>query len=282
MNKDKQIKKAETFRALHHDPALLILPNIWDPMGARLLEGLGYPAVATASAAIAYSRGVADGQVLSFANMLDAVAAIALAVDIPVTADLEAGFAFTPDAIAENVRRSIQAGIVGVNLEDMDHRTRELVPIGEQVERLRAVRAMAIEEGIPLVINARTDVFLKPGSTSVQDRLPEAIQRASAYLEAGADCIYPILLDDLDALKQIHQETGAPLNVYASPSAPSIQELETSGISRLSLGPGFLKVALTGMKNVAEGLLQKGSYEGFTSDVISNEDIQKLVLRRQS
>jgi 2-methylisocitrate lyase-like PEP mutase family enzyme len=281
MNKDHQAQKAERFRALHHDPKLLILPNVWNPMGARLLEGLGYPAVATASAAVAYSLGVADGQKLSFQEMLDVVGPIATAVGVPVTADLEAGYADTPERVAENMRQALRAGIVGVNLEDTDHKTGGLYPIPEQQARLRAVRTMAEEEGIPLVVNARTDVFMSKhtDTRSESENLSETIQRTAAYLEAGADCVYPILLSDLAALKKLHQETGAPLNVYASASTPSIAKLEAAGISRLSLGPQLLKVALTAMKKTAEELLGPGSYESFTQGVVSNADIKKYILR---
>jgi 2-methylisocitrate lyase-like PEP mutase family enzyme len=278
-NKQNQAQKAELFRALHHEPELLILPNIWNPMGARLLEGLGYPAVATASAAVAYSLGLPDGEVLSFDTMLEVVGAIAAAVEVPVTADLEAGYADTPEGVAENIRQALRAGIVGVNLEDTDHDTDSLYPITEQQKRLQAVCAMVEEEGVSLVVNARTDVFLHGGPEPDSDKVTETIRRAAAYLEAGADCIYPITLSDLDALKRIHRETGAPLNVYATASVPPIAELEAAGISRLSLGPGLLKASLTVMKGVAEELLARGSYEAFTRDVISNEDIQRYIFR---
>jgi len=244
-----------------------------------LLESLGFPAIATASAAVSWAEGVPDGEQLPFPRMLEVVGSIAKAVDVPVTADLESGYALEPSDIAENMRQALAAGIVGVNLEDTNHETGELYPLALQVERLRAVRAMADEEGIPLVINARTDVFLREGSEPISKTLTDAIHRSKAYLEAGADCLYPILLSDLGALKTIREETGAPVNVYASASAPSIAELEAAGIARLSLGPGLFKASLTAMKQVAEALLAGGPYTSFTNDVLTTPEVQEHVVR---
>ena len=114
----EQVKKTEAFLALHHDPKLLVLPNIWDPLGARLLEALDYPAVATASAAVAFSSGYDDGQKINFTIMLEVIQRIADSVQVPITADIEGGFAITPDDVAENIREVIRAGAVGINFED--------------------------------------------------------------------------------------------------------------------------------------------------------------------
>lgn len=281
MTRITQAEKAKAFLALHHDRKLLVLPNVWDAMGARLLEGLGYPAVATASAAVAYSRGLNDGQKLPFPDMLETVAGIASAVDVPVTADLEAGYGDTPAEVADHVRAALGAGVVGVNLEDSNFADGSLYSIADQQSRLRAVRDMANEEGIPLVINARTDVFIRGGLDPTPEKISETTARTHAYVEAGADCVYPILLSDLDALGNLARDTGAPLNVYASAAAPSIQELEAIGVRRLSLGPGFLKASLTTMRDVARSLLKGGSYEAFTRNVITNDEIETYLIRSQ-
>lgn len=277
MDRAVQAERARRLRALHDGPRLLILPNIWDPLGARLLADLGFPAVATASAAVAWSRGYADGQRLRWDAMLEAVERVVDAVDVPVTADIEAGYADAPDELAAHVRDLLGTGAVGINLEDSRFEGERMFSIAEQQERLRAVRAAADELGIPLVLNARTDVFIAAGDASAESRLAEGIDRGRAYLEAGADCIYPILLEDLDALRRLRDALDAPINVYASASAPSIRALEAAGIRRLSLGPGLLKASLKAMKDVAETLLHGGSYESFTRDALSSAEIEAYI-----
>ena len=277
MDKSTQIQKAQDFLALHHDRKLLVLPNIWDPLGAKLLESLGYPAVATASAAVAYSRGYDDGQKISFDEMLEVIQRIVGSVEIPVSADIESGYAENPREVAENVRQVLAVGAVGINLEDSVSEGGSLRPIDFQCERIAAVRQMAEQEGVPLVINARIDVFISGGSRSKPEMTTETITRAKAYLEAGADCIYLIALGDVETLQQIQAEIDAPINVYASASTASMAELEAIGISRLSLGPGFLKASLTAMKKVALELKNYSSYDSFTKDVMTSEEIVKLI-----
>ena len=266
---------------LHHDPKLLVLPNIWDALGARLLEGLGFPAVATASAAIAYSLGYDDGQKITFSTMLDVIRRIGSAVEVPLTADIEGGYAESPEEVAANIRQVIQAGAVGINLEDSSSEGGPLRSIDFQCERIRAVKDMADREGIPLVINARIDVFLKDEPAYTSDKVSETIARAKAYLEAGADCVYPITVGDIETLKQIRDETEAPINVYASASTAPMRELEAAGISRLSLGPGLIKASLTTMKNIAIELQNYGSYDLFTKNVISGEEITTYVSKEK-
>jgi 2-methylisocitrate lyase-like PEP mutase family enzyme len=268
------VQKAEQLRALHHGNRTLVLPNIWDPGGARMMEWLGYPAVATASASVAYSLGYDDRQQITLDAMVDVVGRVASAVKVPVTADLEWGYAEEPGEVAENMRRVLQAGAVGINLEDSIREGEVLFPIDYQVARIRAVREMANQEGVPLFINARTDVFwpIVPGTP--EEKLEEAIRRARAYLEAGGDCFYPILLGDLETLKRIYEATKAPINVLAPTSKATLEELEEAGIARVSLGPALMWAALTTMRNIAVGLQNYGSFEPFTQNMISSDDIR--------
>lgn len=277
MDRENQSGKAERFLELHHAPKLLVLPNIWDPLGARLLEGLGYPAVATASAAVAFSLGYDDGQRITFEAMLDVIRRIASSVDVPLTADIERGYAEHPEEVAENVRHVLKAGAVGINIEDSTTVGGPLYPTDYQCERLRTIRKMAAREGIPLVINARTDVFFGGVDGSTEEKVRETISRGKAYLEAGADCLYPILVGDLEVLKQIQAEMGGPINVYASASTAPMRELEAAGISRLSLGPGLLKASLTEMRRVAQGLLEYGPYSLFTEGVMSTPEVRQYI-----
>jgi len=278
MDKTTQIQKAEKFLALHHEPKLLVLPNIWDPLGARLLEGLGYPAVATASAAVAYSLGYDDGQKIKFDAMLDVIERIASSVAVPMTADIERGYAEHPQEIAENIRQVMHAGAVGINFEDSSFEGGPLQPIDFQCERIQAIRNMADKEGIPLVINARIDVFMRSAGISRSEKIAETISRGKAYLDAGADCLYPIGPGDVETLKRIREETEAPINVYASKLAASMKELAAIGISRLSLGPGLIRASLTTMRNVAQQLLDYGPYDSFSAeDIMTSDEIRKYI-----
>jgi len=164
MNMRMQAEKAEQFRKLHHGPRMLVLANAWDVVSARILEDCGYPAIATSSAAVAFSRGYPDGQRISRDEMLDVVARIARAVRVPVTADLEAGYGTTVKEMSETVKAAIDAGAIGMNLEDVtgdDERSHVALPL--QVEKIRAIRETAKSIGVPFVLNARTDVYLNRG-----------------------------------------------------------------------------------------------------------------------
>ena len=161
-----QAEKAQTLLGLHNNGTLLILPNVWNPIGARMLQRKGYPAVATASAAIAESLGYGDGEQLKLDTMLEMVARIAHSVDVPVTADFEAGYSDTIEGLQENIMRLLNTGAVGINFEDSFDNSAHLRPIAEQVERIKAVREAAEQKGVHLVINARSDSFFAEGFSS--------------------------------------------------------------------------------------------------------------------
>jgi 2-methylisocitrate lyase-like PEP mutase family enzyme len=219
---------AERLRAMHHGPQLLVLPNAWDPVSARAYAGAGFEALATSSAAVALTIGYADGQTPG-AAMLEAVARIAASVEVPVTADLEAGYGLPP---AELVDRLLAAGVVGCNLEDSDPATRELGDPARQADFLAAVRAAA---GPALVINARVDVFVRPGPRDDGSAVSAAVQRANAYLAAGADCAYPIIAPP-EALPALVREINGPVNAMHRPGGPTLAELAAIGVARVSFG----------------------------------------------
>ena len=270
--------KARRLLDLHREPKLLVLPNIWDPLGARMLESLGYPAVATASAAVAFSLGYDDGERIAFGTMLDVIERIASAVGVPLSADIERGYAESIDDLAANIRALIGAGAVGINIEDSVVASGKLRPMAEQVERLAAVRAASEDEGVPLVINARIDTYLRDTGATDADRFEETVQRGRAYLAAGADCLYPIWLADLETLTRLRQAWGgAPLNVFARPGAPCVRDLEAAGIARLSVGPALLKASLAVTKRIALELLHDGSYDVLASGVIPSDEIRRYV-----
>ncbi|MFI7078031.1 isocitrate lyase/phosphoenolpyruvate mutase family protein [Micromonospora sp. NPDC049903] len=228
------IDRANALRALHHPGDPLVLPNTWDAGSARAVADAGFPAVATGSAAVAESLGYADGERTPPAEMFAAVARIARAVTVPATADLERGYGLPP---AELVERLLDAGAVGLNLEDSEPAGGAMVDTEKQADLLAEVRAAADAAGVPVVLNARVDVFLQQAGDPEQ-RLAEAIRRARRYLAAGADCVYPIVLADAADLRTFVAEVPGPVNVLARPAAPTLADLATLGVARVSYGSG--------------------------------------------
>lgn len=238
---------ADRLRSLHGSPPL-VLANAWDAASARLVEEVGFPAVATSSAAVAAVHGAEDADAMHPEVAFGAVAEIAAAVSVPVTADLEAGYGLEPDAFAG---RLLAAGAVGCNLEDSDHHGRGvLVPAEAQAERLAAVKQAARSRGVDLVLNARVDTYLR----GVDDPLAETIRRGRLYGEAGADCVYPIFLADLGAIRELVAELG-PVNVLLRPGAPPVAELAEAGVARISVGSGLFSVAQASLRDAAVRLL---------------------------
>src|SRR5665213_2899226 len=270
--------KAKTFRDLHAGKSLLILPNVWDPLGAALLEELGYPAVATASASIAYTHGVADGENLKLSDLLILRKKIVAAVHIPVTADIESGYAHSEEELRENINQILEAGIVGVNIEDYDLKNKMLYPVEVQCKRLRTVRRTAEAAGIPLYINARTDVYVKGTEwVSAGKKWEETRNRGMAYLKAGADGIYPITMNREQDIKKLVTALSCPVNILAIPGIPDLKRLTQIGVARLSTGPGFLKIAVRAMKRAALQLLNGEGLTTITENEITSEYLKKLV-----
>lgn len=247
-------QQAQRLRDLHHDTEPLLLPNVWDVATASAVAEAGFPVIATSSLAVAASLGFADADSMSPEAAFAAVARIAGAVDRPVTADMEAGYQLPA---TEFVRRLLEAGAVGCNLEDSDHHGSDvLVPVERQAERLGEVRAAAGVAGVPIVINARTDVFLR-GVGDPESRLPEAVRRGRAYLAAGADCVYPIGLTDPDAIGTFVREVGGPVNIWLRPDGPSRQELARLGVARISLAAGLFRASMAEIGRLL-GTLKEG------------------------
>lgn len=278
LKKDVQAEKANLLRRLHRNPPLL-LPNAWDALSARVFEKAGYPAIGTTSGGIAWSLGYSDGETLPRQEMLAATARIARSVNVPVTADIEAGFGATPEAVAETVRLVIGAGVVGINLEDhFAHGDGTLLDVAEATERIRACRQAAQAAGIPLVINARTDVYLH-GNIAPAERLHEAVRRAKAYMAAGADCIYPIGVVDSSVIGALATASGAPLNVWARPGMPELQELGRLGVVRVSMAVGPCLVAMSALHHMAAELRATGRFDNLAPN-FTYQDIQSLFAGR--
>lgn len=272
-----QSEKANALLALHKNDRLLILPNVWNPIGARMLEAKGFPAVATASAAIAESLGYSDGENIKLDTMLGAVERIVRSVNVPVSADFEAGYSNSIEGVQENVSRLLDTGAVGINLEDSFDNEKSLRPIPEQTERIRAIRETAERRGIHLVINARADSFLAEGFSSEEERIEDAITRSLAYIEAGADCVYPIGRSDRETIKVLRERIPAPINILAAPQAASLKELRELGVNRVSFGPFIFRSLLAKMSAMHDEIKNLGGYETIMDGIMTGSEVQKIL-----
>lgn len=276
VDKSTQIHKARVLLSLHTQTALLVLPNIWNPIGARVLQAKGYPAVATASAAISASLGYRDGEKLKRSTLIDLTGRIARSVDVPVTADIEAGYGGTIADLAETINEVINSGVVGVNIEDSLEVEGVLRPVEEQCQRISVARQVADRRGIPLVINARVDSFLSSAFVDHGDATEDALTRARAYAKAGADCIYPIGPGDLETTETLRAGIELPINILVTPSAAPLKALETIGVNRVSFGPFVFRACLRKFVDIAETLLNQGDSSCF-SDMLSQAETDEYL-----
>jgi 2-methylisocitrate lyase-like PEP mutase family enzyme len=271
--------KADLFRQLHDRKRVLVLPNAWDVASARIFEEAGFPAIGTTSAGIAYSLGYSDRERISRAEMAAAVRRIAEAVRVPVTADVEAGYGGRTSDVVETIEYMLEAGAIGVNLEDATHnRKKALFEIDVQVDRIHAARSAAKKAGVPLVINARTDIFLLSVGSEVE-RLDAVIERASAYHQAGADCLFVPGVEDRSLIKVLVHSLPGPLNILAGPGTPSVAVLQKLGVSRLSVGSGPMRAAMGLTRRIAQELRTTGTYDALTEGAISYTEMNQLLSR---
>src|SRR5258706_8032296 len=262
MNTISQKEKAERFHELHHTGKMLVLPNIWDPLGALLMEDLGYPAIATASAAIAYANGYNDKEKIPFSDLLELLKKITASVNLPVTADIESGYAENDNQLQENIKLLLNAGIVGINIEDTDHKTGSFQSIESQCNKISLIRKTSDEMGIPLFINARTDVYLhEKNFATAEAKFDETMKRGLAYKDAGADGFFPITLKQKEEIKELIARVKLPLNIITMPGIPDLKILSELGVARVSLGPSLLKITIKAMKALA---MQLKDYEGLS------------------
>ena len=275
-----QQEKAKLFYKLHHSKDLLVLPNIWDCLGAKLLENLGYPAIATASASISFTNGYNDGENIPFSDLLAILKTIAASVNVPVTADIESGFAETEDRLKENIRQVIQTGVVGINFEDTDKKTNGLYPVEIQSQRIRVIKKVSKEMGVALFINARTDVYVRgKGLDAPGSKLEEALKRGVAYKSAGADCFFPLAIQNEDEIKAIVKQLQMPVNIILIAGVPELNTLDDIGVKRVSLGPGFLKIAVKAMKSLAIKLQRHEGLADIAGNEITSDYLVSLVNR---
>jgi 2-methylisocitrate lyase-like PEP mutase family enzyme len=248
---------------LHRPGHPLVLVNVWDAGSARVVEAAGAAAIATGSAGVAYALGRPDGERLARAEMMAVVRSVVSAVGLPVTADVEAGYGLAPDDVADTVAAVLEAGAVGINLEDVDPSGAHdvLIDLDDQLDRILAARARAQRAGVHLVVNARCDVYLG-GIGDPQARLATAVDRANAYLEAGADCAFIPAVADAAAISALVAGVQGPVNVLATPASPSVGELARLGVARISLGSWPARAALALLDRIVREVQGGGTFDG--------------------
>ncbi|MCL5884862.1 MAG: isocitrate lyase/phosphoenolpyruvate mutase family protein [Deltaproteobacteria bacterium] len=283
MEMDRQKQKADDFLALHHAPTILILPNAWDVASGKIFELEGFNAIGTTSAGIAATLGYADGQHMSLAENMEAVRRIVNNTSLPVSADIEAGYATSIEGVVKAAHAVLNVGAVGLNLEDgTGDSTTPLFDKALQQDKIKAIREMAVAKGIHLVINARTDVFLIHDEST--QSLRHAIDRGNAYKEAGADCIFVPDVGSLDkkAIAILVKEIDAPINIVAGATIPPISELQEIGVSRVSVGPRPMRAVLSLLRKIAKELMTTGTYKLMTESSISYSEVNQWFTRGKS
>lgn len=260
---------AAAFHALHQD--LLVLPNVWDPASAKIVEAAGAKAVATSSAAVAWVHGFADGHHLPIARLVGVVEAIAASTSLPISVDAEGGYSDDPAEVGRNIAALIQAGGVGVNLED------GFTPHDVHVRKIEAAREAAAREGVDLFINARTDVYLKK-LVAPEAALEETLRRAEAFKRAGASGLFVTGVTDAPTIAAIVRGAALPLNVIARPGLPKLAELRALGVHRLSAAAGIFHVAMAATRAAAEEMLRDGDGDALAAragDALHYNDLFK-------
>ena len=271
-----QRAKAERLAALHVPGDPVLFANVWDVPSARIVAATGYPALATSSAGCAWAMGFADGQGIDRASMIDWCGRIAASVDLPVSFDLENGYGDEPEEVATCVAQMIDAGGVGGNIEDSDGLAGHTVyGYDLAVMRIAAGAAAAAERDMPIVLNARTDVFF-PTNKDIDDPLAEAIRRGNAFLEAGAGCVFVPFTIDLDVMATLVKEIDGPVNTLAVPGGPSAKQMAEVGVARVSIGGGFSRAAYGLVQRGAEELRDDGT-QSFLDGGLPHPEINKMM-----
>lgn len=260
MSVETQVARARLFRSLHGGDSVLVLPNAWDVISARVFEDGGFPAIGTTSFGVARAHGLKDGENAARDCSLEMVRRMTAALAVPLTADLEAGYSATASAVEQTGRAFVDAGVVGFNIEDGQSDPAEpLVDAAHHCERIAALREAGEAARVPVFINARTDVFwLEVGPPEA--RLEAALGRAEAYLAAGADGIFIPGLDDAATIREAVGAIGAPLNILAGRHTPPVRVLGELGVKRLSVGSGPMRVTLGALAKIAAELRGAGTY----------------------
>jgi 2-methylisocitrate lyase-like PEP mutase family enzyme len=263
--------RADAFRQRHRAGRILILPNAWDVASARIIAGCGAEAIGTTSMGISASEGYCEGEVTPWPIMLDRIARVARAVEVPVSADIESGYACAPGGICRTVADVLDSGCVGINLEDSSSGPNSaLVDPQVLAEKIAAAREVGRARGVHLYINARPDVYLCP-TIPPERRLAETLTRARVYQQAGADGIFVPGKLDHETIAVLVREIPLPLNIVANPAlgtdVATVRELEALGVARVSVGSALARAALAFTRRAVERLLTDGAYDVFAEEL---------------
>jgi 2-methylisocitrate lyase-like PEP mutase family enzyme len=276
----EQRRLAEDFRKLHRAPPILLLPNAWDPMSARMFEAAGFPAVATTSGGLAWALGYPDGEKAPWPEVVAATRRIVEAVRVPLSADIETGYGETPEAVGQSVAAIVGAGAVGVNLEDGTHSADQpMRTIDDAAARIRAARAAADARDVPIVINARIDLYLKQVGDEAA-RFAETLRRADAYVAAGADCIFVFGTADMEVIGKLTAAIRAPVNVVGRAGMPPLKRLEAAGVARVSIASGATLAVMSLIREIAADLHDRGEFDKLQGSM-KRPDAQKLFASRE-
>jgi 2-methylisocitrate lyase-like PEP mutase family enzyme len=258
MTTDEQKQKAAEFHRLHQD-GTLVLPNAWDPGSAVIVASAGAEAVATSSAGVSWGLGLPDGNGATREEMVEVIGKIVERVGIPVSADIENGYGDETQEVADSVEAVIKAGAVGINLEDSKRMGGPLYDVDDQIDRIKAARAVANHEGLEhFVINARTDLYLF-GIGEESERLAETLGRANAYAQAGADIVFVPGVADLELIRELVIGSPIPINTLAGPGTPTPKELGAAGVRRVSYGASIALAAYSLARQVATEVIENGA-----------------------
>jgi 2-methylisocitrate lyase-like PEP mutase family enzyme len=271
------ISKAQAFTAMHHGSSPLVLLNAWDAASAAVFARAGAAAMGTTSAGVAWSAGFPDGERMQFADLLRTVANVCRVLQVPVTVDIERGFGADAAEVARNVAAVIEAGGIGINIEDgIDPATNALHPAAIITERIVAIRSVADTHGVPLFINARTDAYLL-AAREPQLRFEEAAERLAQYARAGADGAFAPGLTDTSEIARLAARLPVPLNVYAGhPGVPSIADLAAAGARRISVGCGPLQGLLGQAEAMAHEILERGVFDAMLRGALPSTSVNAL------
>ncbi len=248
--------KYHHFKTLHQQEQPFLLYNIWDAGSAKALEATGTQAIATSSAAVAMAQGYEDGEYMPFADLLRTTQQIATCSDLPCSVDFEAGYTQSDKELAANTRALLEVGVIGINFEDWDKSESKLRSTEEQISRIRVIKQTSDTLDLPLFINARTDLFLRESNpNNHQNLLEEAIERAHAYKEAGAECFFAPCLNDPALIKELCEKSPIPINIMMMEGAPTKAELAELGAKRISFGFAPYLEAMAGIKKAAKAFM---------------------------
>jgi 2-methylisocitrate lyase-like PEP mutase family enzyme len=280
--REAQNRQAQLLREWHSGPDVLLLPCAWDVTSAKVFEAEGFKALGTTSAGIAATLGHSDGQKIDFDEYLHVVRRIVRAVRLPVTVDFEAGFGTSVEQVAQNTEDLLRSGAVGLNIEDENHARSEghlLDPIPLVVAKIRAIRAVGDAFGVAVFINAKSDAVWLSAGASLEASVDEAVRRANAYGESGADCVFIPGNFDAPRIARLVAAIRYPLNIVLKESTPPVSVLRSLGVKRLSLGSGPMRAAVGLTKRIARELGASGTYDLCLDLALPFEEVQAMVRR---